>query len=139
MGVRPRYVGVPSLCGSIDSLLSLLGSSLLSSASLGGFMLSVLGFLLSLSYFLRVTRTTGFCRTRSRAVQNRRGATDWFRRLRSRAAFLRATLPPFSPQSRRSEAPQSECKRDRQHSPCDKFGRKVHIVSYIAECSSYNV
>src|SRR5262249_51643610 len=104
-------------------------------------MLSVLCFLLSLSYFVWVTRTTGFCGTRSRALQSRRGATDWFRRLRStadwlrsRAGFLRATLPLLSPQSRRSEAPQSECKRDRQHSPCDKFGRKVHIVSYIAEC-----
>src|SRR5262245_44823000 len=146
MGVRPRYVGVPSLCGSIDSLLSLLGSSLLSSASLGGFMLSVLGFLLSLSYFLRVTRATGFCRTRSRALQNRRGATDWFRRLRSRADWLRsragclrATLPLFCPHSRRYDAPESEFTRDHQHSPCDKFGRKVHIVSYVAECSSYNV
>src|SRR5215510_9571159 len=117
MGVRPRYTGVPSLCSSIDSLLSLLRSFLLSSASLGRFVLSVLGFLLSLTYFLRVTRTSGFCRTRSRALQNRLGATDWFRRLRcradrlwsradrlrSRAGVLSATMVIIGPQSGRSE------------------------------------
>ena len=110
--------------------------------------LSVLGFLLSLFYFLRVTRTSGFCRTRSRTMQNRLWATDWFRRLRSwadrlwsradrlwsRAAFLRATLMVIvGPQSGRSDTPQCDCKRDRQHSPCGRLGRKMHIVSYILQ------
>src|SRR5262249_54837442 len=133
-------------CRCSDSLLSLLRSSLLSSASLGGFVLSVLGFLLSPTYFLRVTRTSWFCRTRSRALQNRLWATDWFRRLRSRAdrlwsradrlwsrAALIAMVLIIGPQSGRSEAPQSECNRDGRHSPDGKFGQNVHIVSYIAE------
>src|SRR5215510_4619922 len=112
-------------------------------------MLSVLGFLLSLTYCLRVTRTSGFCRTRSRAMQNRLRATDWCRRVRnradrlwsradrlwSRAASLRVTLLMviIGPQSGRSDAPQCDCKRDRQHSPCGKLGRKEHIVSYILQ------
>src|SRR5262249_41926406 len=134
-------------CRCSDSLLRLRRSSLLSSASLGGFVLSVLGFLLSPTYFLRVTRTSWFCRTRSRAMQNRLWATDWFRRLRSRADRLwsradrlwsrAATLPSMvrilGPQSGGSEAPQSDCKRNRQHSPCGKLGRKEHIVSYILQ------
>src|SRR5215470_5611379 len=105
-------------------------------------MLSVLGFPLSLTYCLRVTRTSGFCRARSRAMQNRLWATDWCRRLRSRAdrlwsraAFLRATLLMviIGPQSGRSDAPQCDYERDRQHFTCGKLGRKEHIVSYILQ------
>src|SRR5262249_31940453 len=96
MGVRPRYVGVPSLCGSIDSLLSLLGSSLLSSASLGGFMLSVLGFLLSLSYFLRVTargRVHGTRCRRSRPVTGSRSRIRYTANLKGARNCLRNGEP----------------------------------------------
>jgi len=68
----------------IDPALSLLGSLLLSFASLGRFMLSVFCGLLRLLHFLRVYRAAGLRRRRSRFLQDRRRTRH--------AAMLRAAL-----------------------------------------------